>query len=62
MISLKSVFWHATPCSIIKLYRIFGGTCCAIFRAEVFYPEDGGGIFLRNIDDFLPDYMASNPS
>jgi hypothetical protein len=29
--------------------------------ALLFEPEDGGGICLRNIDKFLPDYKASHP-
>jgi hypothetical protein len=32
MISLSSVFWDATPCSLVNIYRLFGGTCCSIFR------------------------------
>jgi hypothetical protein len=28
---------------------------------SLFYPEDGGRMFLRNIGKLLPDYTASHP-
>jgi hypothetical protein len=28
----------------------------------IFDPEDGGNTFLRNVDKFLPNYMASHPT
>jgi hypothetical protein len=30
-------------------------------NSTVFVPEDGGGIFLRNVGGLLPDYMALRP-
>jgi hypothetical protein len=29
--------------------------------SALFYPEDGGGTFIRNVGRYLSDYMASHP-
>jgi hypothetical protein len=47
------VFWDITPCSLMGEHKCFGGTYCLQF-----YPEDGGGISLRNVGTSLLDYTV----
>ena len=69
------VFWDVTPCSLSDKYCSFGGSCF-VYQGRVQkrkqerngkgkkrtenYPEDGSGSILRNVDEFLPDHMASH--
>jgi hypothetical protein len=67
-VTLKSrpaVFWHVILCSLMEVYRRFGGTCCISLQVLVFASyrflgllfgtEGGGSVFLRNVGK-LPDY------
>jgi hypothetical protein len=45
------VFWVVTPCGKVDRYQHFGG----------FNPEDGGSVFLRNVDIYLQVYTALQP-
>jgi hypothetical protein len=59
----RSVFWDIISCSPLKVNRCFGGTCrlnlrhdtgsrqdyAGFVRSLFFDPEDGGGMFLRNV-------------
>jgi hypothetical protein len=52
----SSVFWYVMPCSPLRVNRCIRGTCCLLpshagFLLGLFFdPEDGGNIFLQNID------------
>jgi hypothetical protein len=41
------------------LIEVSEETAATIFRTRLFYPEDGGSIFLRNVGNVLPDYKLS---
>jgi hypothetical protein len=42
-----TAFWDVTPCSLVEVYRLFGGTCYVHLQGIIFlYPEDGGSMFL----------------
>jgi hypothetical protein len=67
-----TVIWDAMACDLVDIYRRFGGKCCfppqgfSTFlslqgRIVLFGPEDGGGIFLRISNKYLPDYTALYP-
>jgi hypothetical protein len=70
----STIFWNMTPCSLVEIYRHFGG----IFRitksepskhrsreitwfllALFFDPDDVSSKSIRNVSEFLPDYTAS---
>jgi hypothetical protein len=71
------VFWVMMRCSVVMLYRRFGGPCCPkihpvgskVFRNidillhqyTVLEPEDGSSKVLRNIGILLHQYTASQP-
>jgi len=40
------IFWKMTPCSLVEIYRIFGGTFGI-------YPEDGNITCRRNVALFI---------
>jgi hypothetical protein len=46
-----TIFWDATPCSLTKFIRCFGGTYCLL--ALLFRSEDVGNMFLRKISKLL---------
>jgi hypothetical protein len=54
---LKSyILWDITPCSpvLIDVSKEHGYSACCLFYAgfppdSLFYPEDGGDMFLRNV-------------
>jgi hypothetical protein len=60
----STIFWDTTPCSPFNANRRFGGTYRLHFQEEeyaehensakaggkqIFDPEDGGNLFLRNV-------------
>ena len=50
-----------TPCDLIKIYRNIGGKCCLhYYTLRLFYLEDGGSMFSRNIAKLLPDSTATH--
>jgi hypothetical protein len=50
------VFWFVTLCRLVDdPHQRFGQK----FHLRIFYTEDGGDIFLRNVGDLLGDYTAS---
>jgi hypothetical protein len=61
---IKSInFWDITPCSPLSVNRRFGGTYRQLSRwflvQLIFYPEDGGDMFIRNVGWHSTDYTAS---
>jgi hypothetical protein len=42
-----TVLLDVTPCSLVKMYDVF------------FYPADGCGKFLRNVDTFVPHVVIA---
>jgi hypothetical protein len=73
-VAVKStIFWEVTPCSLIEIYRRFGGTQCVLlvlsrhirgslcfFPAACFFGLLFDNKFLRNVDKLLQDYTASH--
>jgi hypothetical protein len=67
--TLKSTtFWDITPCSPLKVNRIFEGTyrsACHLspwYLVRLFFdPEDGGDMFLRKLVDFKRTKRRYNP-
>jgi hypothetical protein len=69
----STVFWDATPCTVVDTDG-FGGTYCLHLQGRrvhrtsrllvvcvdglLFDSEDGASTFLRNIDKHLSDYTA----
>jgi hypothetical protein len=49
------VFWDVMICSLVDIYKHFGGSCCLNLL-----PEDGACKFLWN-SKHLPDYTVSHP-
>jgi hypothetical protein len=49
------VFWVVAPCSLVEVYRHFGGACC------LHRPDNGDSKHLWNVSKFLPDYTAQQP-
>jgi hypothetical protein len=47
--------------SLVSVTSISEECIASNFRAEVFYHENGGGIFLRNVDIYLQIHTASQP-
>jgi hypothetical protein len=61
----SSIIWYVTLCSLLKVNRCFGGTRLLHlqggrislprnqrenrWQAELFDPEEGGGMFLQNV-------------
>jgi hypothetical protein len=60
------IIWDVTPCTPLKINRHFGETChsawCLLYAGFLFGlffdPEDGGNIFLAEVDRFSTDYTA----
>jgi hypothetical protein len=50
------VVWLQKPGSFVGGYRNVGGTRCQHLH---FYSKYEGSIFLRNVDNYLPDYTVS---
>jgi hypothetical protein len=58
------VFWNVIPCILAEAYRRFEGNCYLHFRGRrgkeyLFYFEDGGSKFVRNVGKFLTEHTAS---
>jgi len=47
VLTVVTVFWDATPCSLVEIYRRFDN------------PENGYSTFIRNGDKFIPDCKIS---
>jgi hypothetical protein len=60
-----TVVWDMTPCSLVDINRCIGGTYCLHLQrrrvSPVFNSEDGGSVFLRNVGQYILDYMALHP-
>lgn len=54
-----TVFWDEAPCSLVKFCQRLLKISENLYH--FFYPEDGGSMSFRNIDELLPDYVASHP-
>ena len=50
-----TVFWDVTPCSLLDKYMLLEEPTSS------FCPEDGGIVFLRNVDINIPEYTALLP-
>jgi hypothetical protein len=63
-----TVFWNATPCSLVESVNVSEQCTTSIFMAEeqvvkqsaslLFDPEDGDSKFLQNISKLLLDNTA----
>jgi hypothetical protein len=53
------VLWVVTSCELVGRYRPFGGTYC--LHLQDFSPDDGGGMFLRNVDIFYKSTWRFKP-
>lgn len=47
--TLKIVLWDMMPFKLVDHYVLFRWTCCSIFTKKVFYHEDDGMRFIRNV-------------
>jgi hypothetical protein len=57
--------WGVTPFSLVHVYRYFGGKYCLNHQCgrvsqSSREPIDENNMFLRNVSEFLPDFMASH--
>jgi hypothetical protein len=67
MVMKISIFWDITPCSPLKVNRLFGGTGLLHLKGRrisqarnqhdagsrlFFDPEDGSNMFIRNVSHF----------
>jgi hypothetical protein len=50
-----TVFWDIAPCSVVEVYRLFGGSCC------LHHQSDGGSKHVWNVGKLLPDFTAQQP-
>jgi hypothetical protein len=73
-----SVYWHIKPCNPLKVNRRFGGIChhlqgwrvnqerkqheAGIKSGLLLYPEDGGDMFLQNVELLSTDCTALEPT
>jgi hypothetical protein len=54
-----TVFWDVAPCRLLKVDGCFKGAYCHSHQGDESYRrDDGGSKHLRNINRFLPHYMA----
>jgi hypothetical protein len=58
MILKNTVFWDVKPCSLVDIYRSWGGTFCIQLQI---YSEMWGRTFLRNVGKYISDYQPSHP-
>jgi hypothetical protein len=57
--SKMAVFWVVVPCSLVDVYRRFGGTWCLHHQRD--RPDDGGSKYVWNVGKRLSDYTMLQP-
>jgi hypothetical protein len=54
------LFVDITPCNFVDWNRSFGVTCCLSLQSEFSNLKAEVNRFLRNVDDYLPNYTSSH--
>jgi len=58
-VTIKNAALYMTPCSLLKIYQHFRGTCCLNMQGRGFI-EDERSSFLQIVGRLLPDCVMTS--